>query len=250
MAGHTTLVKRWQCRLDENERLAADGSVQRQWLPRIYARIYRFLLSCYGEGDWRADDVADATTARNPLEDHTDGTAGAAPKSAEQIRSTLGAIHEACGEGVEPGPVLDGRLHDDAWIAVTSESALVSPRRCVRFLRKHGIPAMRIRRGDDTIVAVHAGVRDRAMELIAENREVLRVRARRARWIRTAGLGTLVGTALGLPAMWLFVMVMRSIDQQSGDTSDEVRTLIGVAVVLSLLVFLAFPPWFRKRDHE
>ncbi len=249
MAAHTTLVKRWQSRLDENERLAVDGPAQRQWLPRIYARIYRFLLSCYGDGDWRADDASNVSTERSALEDHTDGVAGAAPKSVEQIRSALGAIHEACGEGADPGPLTDGHLRDDDWIAVSSESALVSPVRCVRLLQKHNLKAMWIRRGDDTIVVVHAGQREQAMNLIKKNRETLRIRTRRAWWIGTACLGTLIGTVLGLPAIVVCIMVMRTVDRQSGVCSDEVRVLIGVAVIFSLFLFAAFPPLFRKRDH-
>src|SRR6187402_3351886 len=48
------LVSDWQCRLAVADSLDAGAVRQPAWLARVQQRLYRFLLSLYGSGHWRA----------------------------------------------------------------------------------------------------------------------------------------------------------------------------------------------------
>jgi len=48
------LIADWHKRLAAAEQSQADASKRSQWLARMRVRIYQFLLSLYGEGNWNA----------------------------------------------------------------------------------------------------------------------------------------------------------------------------------------------------
>lgn len=173
-------VDGWRSRLAETETLLTSGSVRLRWLRSIYARVYRFLISRYGDEDQREDrqaaadgDRASATAPVMPFVDNRGITTGCEPKSTGRIRQTLDRLHAANEQNPTEGPLKAG-LVDEAWIIVASESGHVSPVRCRRLLRREGIAARIVRRGDDRMVEVSLEDRDRAFALIQQNRPALK----------------------------------------------------------------------------
>src|SRR5262245_52078179 len=90
MTTREQLIDRWQTQLADSEVQAESGS--RRWLWQMRVRLYRFLLLCYGSGEWKSstplesDLGADKAIARQPFIDNTESMRGLAPKSAERIR--------------------------------------------------------------------------------------------------------------------------------------------------------------------
>src|SRR5262245_24081128 len=62
-ANEVFMLSRGKLVQDWNRRLAAAESEAAQhhrlaWLYQMRARLYRFLLACYRQGDWRADEAS------------------------------------------------------------------------------------------------------------------------------------------------------------------------------------------------
>jgi len=217
MSAQTRIVERWRARLAESRQRVAECPAHRRWVHQIYARIYQFLISCYGIGEWRTDEDADRSpdveTSHMEFVDNTVGEHGARPKSAERIRATLDAVHEARGNAPSPGQ--RGSLEYADWIAVASQSGAVSPKRFIRLLRLNDIESRQVRRGDDVIVEVYAGRREEAMELLERHRAELRLSRRRGLCAMLLGpenahSGGIAGAVLGIPWMLLVVGIIDS----------------------------------------
>jgi hypothetical protein len=236
MASRSQLVEGWRVVLAENQRLLTEGSPRRRWIRQIYVQLYRFLVSCYGGEDWQADAEREGTGEGQPSRmefvDHTLGEKGTQPRSAERIRATLDAVHAAC-DTPWPRGTLSGGLRDTDWIAVASESSLVSPRRLVLLLRVNGLTARQVRRGDDVIVEVHAAQREEAMGVLERNRTWLRISRRdRSRWhsidrcIGNACFGAFVGAVVGAVPMMLLTGIIDAV--QSSTPSPIGRTVLAI----------------------
>ena len=186
MSARTRIVDRWRTRLAESQQRVVGCPAHRRWIHHVYSRVYRFLIACYGIDEWQTDGDADCDrdtgASRMEFVDNTRSEQGTPPKSAERIRATLDAVHDARENQPQPGK-RGGGLEFDDWIAVASESGLVSPRRFVRLLRLNDIESRQVRRGDDVIVEVFAGRREEASGL-ASGPPVATVEAWSARTIR------------------------------------------------------------------
>jgi hypothetical protein len=182
MASRVELIGRWQSQLSESERLLFEGSSQLRWLRRMHVRLYRFLLSCYGHGDWRSDGSDESreeaptspagTVFVDPSVHH-----GKQPKSAARIRATLKKVHVANDGRDKPGPLVDG-LHNADWITVATLIGQYAPHKSLRLLKSKGITARLLWRGDDVLVQVPLGERQVAMAILESNREKLRTKGR------------------------------------------------------------------------
>jgi hypothetical protein len=170
MTTRLELIQCWQTELAENERLLSSGSPRVRWLRQIRVRLFRFLLACYGGGEWHgdvseatADASQDQSAARAPLIDLAHA-AGAPPKSAEQIRATLKAVH-AVNPGLDrPGPLMCG-LHEQDWIVIESFRRAADARRLRRELFAHAIASRQFQRKRTWYVLVHVGDLDNARRL-------------------------------------------------------------------------------------
>jgi len=247
MSARTRIVERWRTRLAESQRRVDGCPVHRRWIHQIYARIYRFLISCYGVGEWRSDADADrdgeADASRMEFVDNTEGEQGTRPKSAERIRATLDAVRDAMENPSKPGQ-LSGGLQFTDWVAVASESSRVSPSRLVRLLRLNDIEARQVRRGDDVIVEVFAGRREDAMKLLESHRPSLVIQRRNRRGIvpiittsRQMGVfdhiighacfGGFVGAIIGALPMLLLALVLDAVySPRSSSSGDTIVTAV------------------------
>jgi hypothetical protein len=189
--------------------------------------------------------------------DNTEGEKGCRPKSAERIRATLDAVHEARENPPSPGQRTGGLEFND-WVAVSSESGHVSPRRLVRLLRLNDIEARQVRRGDDVIVEVFAGRHEEALELLERHRPNLRIprgySSRREvirQYLHEASLGGFVGAVVGLLPMLVLMLildeVLRPRSSSAGAAVFSAVLAIGWGAFILVGAIVAIWRYSRKR---
>ena len=167
-ASHEELIGDWRRELAAAEESVA-ASPRLAWLARMRVRLYRFLLACYGGGQWQAGpehdpmpfvfDVADASALE-----------GKPAKSGNEIRSVLAAVAKAQDGAHEPGP-LAGGLDHDSWVVVAAASSKLKVGQCARLLMSAGLHPRTCYRGDDLMVEVPAHERHAAFEIVEQNRQ-------------------------------------------------------------------------------
>jgi len=256
MASRSQLVDGWRVRLAENRRLLTAGAPRRRWIRQIYVRVYRFLISVYGAEDWQAGEERKETSedqrSRMEFVDHTLGTKGAQPKPAERIRATLDAVHAACDTPPASGELSDGLRYRD-WVAVASESGHLSADRCIRMLRRHGLVARKVYRGDDVIVEVYAGQRSEAMKLLEDRRSDVRsVQGSRQRShplmvpLRGGIMGVLLGVQVGL----LLAAILDKVHGlRSSPTGGQIMlSAFTIGLVDSIVVGVLVAVWLDKQS--
>jgi hypothetical protein len=157
------LVSDWQCRLAVADSLDAGAGSQPAWLARVQQRLYRFLLSLYGSGHWRA-------SAR--LGDETEVPAGDAPlaifeapevlplagkpaKETGKIRAVLKSVAAAQDQPLAAGPLVAG-LPAQYWVAVAVVKSAIDPTACVKLLRSRGLTVRVSNRGQGAAIEVPA----------------------------------------------------------------------------------------------
>lgn len=213
MVSRQAVVERWRKLLAESESLSVEPPSRFSFYHRMRVRLYRFLLACYGSGQWRADESplgeegeSPRPSSSMPLVKTSGPLTGKPPKAGESIRTVLEHIHTA-NEGAASATSIAVATSQPTWIAATARSAGLSPQRCRRLLRRRGTQARLVRRGDDVIVEVPRDDLDKALELIAKHREGLRIRDWRE--TTTPGLSSLGIAALGLTtAVWLAIAMI------------------------------------------
>jgi len=132
------IVTDWTRRLAEAEAGAEAGRNRAAWLSRLRVRLYRFLISLYGDGRWNAA-VGEKGTAPSPIKtsavfESADALplAGKPAKSGEQIRGVLAAVANAQDERQQIGPWTE-------WVVVATKSSGVDLDRCARLFGNFGI---------------------------------------------------------------------------------------------------------------
>jgi hypothetical protein len=165
------LVEDWKAKLAASSQPPTECGARFAWVRQVYARIYRFLVSCYGEGEWRGagDDSSlnadsQSTASRMPFVECVPTSDGLLPKSRERIRAALESIH-----GSNPGIATPGTMtgvSDDAWVVVAARKHLKSARAVHRRLMICGIKAHLQNRTTDTAIVVRYGEFDQALEVI------------------------------------------------------------------------------------
>lgn len=185
MLSRGKLVQDWRRRLAAAE--AEDQEEQRlRWLYRMRVRLYRFLLSCYRQGDWRADEAS--TTAEDTFADvpHGDTTTlldvtldGKPAKNAGKMLAVLKSVSAAQDHPPVAGPLIHG-IADDDWIVAASARDKLKLPGCVELLRHFGI-ASKLTQGE---LQVRHFDLDRAVRLIRSHRDGLKLESKPGRpWI-------------------------------------------------------------------
>jgi hypothetical protein len=185
MLSRGKLVQDWRRRLAAAE--AQDQEEHRlRWLYRMRVRLYRFLLSCYRQEDWRADEAsttADETFADVPHGDTTtllDVTLDGKPaKNPGKMLAVLKSVSAAQDHPPLAGPLIHG-IAEDEWIVAASARDKLKLPGCVELLRHFGIAS--------TCTKSELKVRhfdlDRAVRLIRSNRDGLKLETKPDRpWI-------------------------------------------------------------------
>src|SRR5688500_8104695 len=88
------LLTDWRQCLDAADAEPVGSSHRRAWLARVRRRLYRFLLSLYGDGQWRAATPPPADSASPAVFDlpEAESFAGKPAKDIGKIRSVLKTV--------------------------------------------------------------------------------------------------------------------------------------------------------------
>ena len=182
MLSRGKLVQDWNRRLAAAE---AEGAEKHslKWLYQMRVRLYRFLLSCYRQGDWRADEPS--ISAEDTLADvpHGDTTTildcpldGKPAKHAGQMLAVLKSVSAAQDHPAESGPLLGG-IAADEWVVAVSVRDKLKMAGCQELLRQYGIASKWTLLGE---IKVRLFDLERATQIIRIHREALRIKATRA----------------------------------------------------------------------
>jgi hypothetical protein len=144
MLSRGKLVQDWRRKLTVAESEAAE--CPSHWIVRVRLRLYRFLLSCYGQTDWRADEPSLGSLTEERSDDtlHGDTTTlldaqlgGKPAKSIGKMQAVLKAV-SAAQEQPAAGPLLHGIAADD-WVVVASPRDKLQMHGCQELLKGFGI---------------------------------------------------------------------------------------------------------------
>lgn len=174
MARPQQLVSQWQSRLATAERLAV-GTPRFRWLHLARVRLYRFLLSCYGSGQWRTglhDDQPQPLVVEDAAE--FSSATGKPPKAVGKIQAVLKSVQNAQDHPPQSGPWTDG-IDPATFMAVTDNEARINVVRCREFLCQHGLSARILGRGRQRVVVVPYAELATAAALVDANRAKLRM---------------------------------------------------------------------------
>jgi hypothetical protein len=178
MLSRGKLVQDWRRRLAAAEAEGAE-SQSLKWLYQMRVRLYRFLLSCYHQEDWRADEPsisAEETVADVP---HGDTTTildcpldGKPAKTAGKMLAVLKSVSAAQDYPAESGPLLGGIAADD-WVVAVSVRDRLKMAGCQELLRQYGIATKWTLLGE---IKVRLFDLERATQLVRTHREALRIK--------------------------------------------------------------------------
>ncbi len=204
MSTRVALVNRWRSKLDEAQQLLVAGSPRLEWLRRTQVRLYRFLLSLYGDGQWQADqhsscdDAGEESSAAHVRSFAvSEPYCGSPPKSPGQIRAALKSLH-AANQGNAPRAGAVDLNQNPTWLIVATQRDRYRPDKCVKLLHTCGIEARKTRRGRDVAVEVPRDDFDKALSLLRQDpyrdQESVRTKVRKG-WryfVANASLAALV----------------------------------------------------------
>jgi hypothetical protein len=266
------LVQDWRRRLAAAEADGAEGE-RRTWLAQMRLRLYRFLLSCYQDADWRADEPS--TTADETLADVACGDTttlldvrldGKPAKSSGKMQAVLKSVSAAQDHPAKSGPLLGG-IAADEWVVVVSVRDKLKMAGCQELLEQFGIST---KWKDNREINVRLFDLDRAIQIIRENRASLIERplrislpyavvsGRMARgetpgWaVRAAFVGFLLAPLYALTGL-LFIqcgMAMRNLpllDSQEAFTWLLICYFIGIHVALLTMYVM---DWRRFNEER
>jgi hypothetical protein len=164
------LIADWRLRLSEAEDVGGEQLSRPAWMTRLRLRLYRFLISLYGEGHWNAGEVAGgeevSSRAGVIVADQSLPLAGKPAKDESSIRAALQSLAAGGGEKPAAGPLLAG-TERSAWVVVASTTWGLDPQRSTDALIAKGIAARTVGHADDTTVEVRAVHQATAMQIIA-----------------------------------------------------------------------------------
>ena len=154
MSTRLELVGDWRRRLADAEG-SASGTSNLTWLHRMQMRLYRFLLSCYGKKDWRADKESAAVDGAREVWPDVEPSGGKPLRPIEKMRVVLTAIAKAQDHPAKAGPLQRGLFADD-WMVLTS-GRKIRAEEYVELLGRERVDARIVHLGRDRAVEVQAG---------------------------------------------------------------------------------------------
>jgi hypothetical protein len=105
------IIADWRKHLAHAEEPLCPGSPRTAWLTRLRLRLYRFLLSLYGDGRWNASDSAALEVTdgeRVVIHDDAIPFSGKPAKDENQIRAALKSVSAGSNVRIKPGPLVAG----------------------------------------------------------------------------------------------------------------------------------------------
>jgi hypothetical protein len=174
MPTRTDLIAEWQARLAAAEEVVGCASSP-GWLQRARVRLYRFLLSLYGDGEWNADaplkSPGPAITADGSrpsvVIDASDSIplAGQPAKPLGKIQAVLKAVANA-NDTPPAGPLVAG-VTPESWVIAATGSDGYRISECAAILGRTGIPHRVEHLGREQVLQTRAGDLPQAVQLIA-----------------------------------------------------------------------------------
>jgi hypothetical protein len=124
------LIADWRKRLATASETPPEATSRAAWLVRLRSRLYRFLLSLYGDGQWR-ESVDSIPKQGPPVATFVESLVleGKPAKDTGTIREALQALANARTHAIEQGPLAPGQ-GDDAWLIIASANAGIDPGNC------------------------------------------------------------------------------------------------------------------------
>jgi len=197
------LVADWRCRLTAAEQPLSDATHRPAWFVRVQLRLYRFLLSLYGDGDWRTTDsivsqqVEVVAGEESVVFDAPDvlPLAGKPAKELGKIREVLKAVATAQDQPLSAGPLVAG-LPPEHWVVVAVVKCAVDPVRCVELLHSQQFKVRLAHRGTGIAVEVPAVDHPAALKLLLHEE-------RRSSFLRNGS-----SRPMSAGALWMLFIVM------------------------------------------
>jgi hypothetical protein len=173
VATRDQLIADWQKRLAAASSTPEEPSSRSAWLSQLRFRLYRFLLSLYGDGRWNGPTVDEVEQPHGEvvIDAQALPLAGKPAKAEGKIRAALKSVVGAQENTPPPGPLATGS--DGPWVVVASTSDGLHPQRCADAIEAKGIVPRVISRQVETTVEVRERQRDFATKLIAVQRQRL-----------------------------------------------------------------------------
>jgi hypothetical protein len=217
MSARTELIADWQRRLTAAE--SATGATSLGWLVAARVRLYRFLLSLYGDGRWNADsgDHANAVAGSDSSSAVVMNAADVLPfcgkpaKTAGKIQAVLKAVANANDAPPPAGPLVGG-LQADNWVVVSIALHGGAGQQHAAWLKKHGLTARVVFKGYRFSVEVPAAHYRDAIALARPRRSVrpkVPLSPREGRFFAVIAYFSAV-VFLFAPCLGLFAMLMWS----------------------------------------
>lgn len=174
MTTRQELLDHWRDRFCEAEE-ACDDPRTDSWSARLRRKLYRFLLTMYGQADWPGpkDDVDNEVgrlkNSQLVVAEPQQALAGKEPRTRAQILKGLQNIKGLSEELAPPGPLGQG-LHPNSPMAVASFKK--RPRAETTFwrLKKLGFAPEMVFRGNQYQIFVIASLAPAAIRQLEENR--------------------------------------------------------------------------------
>jgi len=172
------LISDWRERLAAAEAVDTTAESRPAWLARLQVRLYRFLLSLYGDAEWTttpprravpksaADESTGAvvfdSSAALPL-------AGKPPKSLGQIQAVLKSVANAQTQTPAAGPLTQG-LPPESWVTVALAVSKHWHRiiRLAESLQRRGIETRLQHHGSRYVLEVRASDLEQAVRIARE----------------------------------------------------------------------------------
>jgi hypothetical protein len=170
------IIADWHSRLAEASQTSVEPSSSPAWLVRLRVRLYQFLISLYGDGDWQAtcgpSTKHDPSAAVDQADEPTDWQ-GKPAKDLTAIRAVLKTVAQAGSSQIIPGSFAEG-TGPDAWVAVATLNGGIHPLRCASLLKASQITVRWLNRSDDVTIEVRAKDETNAAKIIQANINRLR----------------------------------------------------------------------------
>lgn len=210
------LIADWRGRLAAAEAMDLSAPSRPAWLARMQIRLYRFLLSLYGESTWttspppqRRRRAAEGETNRDGVVFDSPGVlplCGKPAKSTGKIQAVLKAVANAQDAAPVAGP-LAGGMPPDSWMLVAALLSHSEAQGMAGLLRDRKIRVRTIVRGQQSCVEVLSFDYAEAADVLARRRfrhkrSLLDNRIVECAW-HCFGVGILLGPFVGLLAVAL-----------------------------------------------
>jgi hypothetical protein len=238
------LIADWHQRLADADGVVAEPASRAAWLRRLRTRLYRFLLSLYGNGDWNAATSVEPAQAEpqagNFAAADIEPLSGKPAKTDDQIRSVLASV--ASSQDRRP---IRGRLSGEKlayeWFIVAAQSSNLDVRRCQSLLQHVGLECRLNSRGIDRILEVPGPQRKQAIDILDRYRDQLRFHRTARRFQSHTGIRfVIVAIAIPLAVLFPLLAVSSFTIAVQPDRSSAVRLLTAAWGLISISAAVAF----------